>query len=193
MKTFILALLLTIYTSALAAQGDQLPYCLTPRIYPSTLSTYQGQVDIAKYAGEWFQIVANTNNTMQDRFECAKALYSVLPDGSIGVKNTGTNYFEEFVIEGFATAWDDRNTKLEVSFTKPFKTKVPGNYWILDLDVNYLWVVVGEPCRDYFYILSREVTLDSTFVFEKLMWLSEQGFKLDGARYRKDTQYCKNQ
>lgn len=30
-----------------------------------------------------------------------------------------------------------------------------GNYFILDLDEDYQWVVVGEPCRDNYWLLSR--------------------------------------
>jgi apolipoprotein D and lipocalin family protein len=47
------------------------------------------------------------------------------------------------------------NSKLRVSFFRPFY----GNYWILDLDADYQWVLVGEPGRKYGWILSRTPTL----------------------------------
>ena len=37
---------------------------------------------------------------------------------------------------------------------------IPLNYWIIDLDEDYRWAVVGHPGRDYLWILSREPTLD---------------------------------
>ncbi|MBY0574915.1 MAG: lipocalin family protein, partial [Undibacterium sp.] len=45
-----------------------------------------------------------------------------------------------------------------VSFFRPFY----GNYWVLDLDADYQWVLVGEPSRKYGWILSRTPSLDAT-------------------------------
>jgi apolipoprotein D and lipocalin family protein len=47
------------------------------------------------------------------------------------------------------------NSKLRVSFFRPFY----GNYWILDLDPGYQWVLVGEPARKYGWVLSRTAVL----------------------------------
>jgi len=48
------------------------------------------------------------------------------------------------------------NAKLRVSFFRPFY----GNYWVLALDPQYRWVLIGEPGREYGWILSRTPTLD---------------------------------
>ncbi|MDO9193050.1 MAG: lipocalin family protein, partial [Undibacterium sp.] len=47
------------------------------------------------------------------------------------------------------------NSKLRVSFFRPFY----GNYWILALDPDYQWVLVGEPGRKYGWVLSRTPAL----------------------------------
>jgi len=52
------------------------------------------------------------------------------------------------------------NSKLEVSFVsflgiRPFW----GDYWIIGLDENYQWAVVGTPSRKYGWILSRTPSL----------------------------------
>ncbi len=47
------------------------------------------------------------------------------------------------------------NAKLEVSFFRPFW----GDYWIIDLGVDYEYAVVGHPSRDYLWILSRSPTM----------------------------------
>src|SRR5260370_8874337 len=49
------------------------------------------------------------------------------------------------------------NTKLKVTFFWPFA----GDYWILDVDHDYRWALVGEPCRKYLWVLSREPRLNS--------------------------------
>ena len=35
------------------------------------------------------------------------------------------------------------------------------SYFVLDFDDNYEWALVGEPCRDYFWILSKNPKLNT--------------------------------
>ena len=64
------------------------------------------------------------------------------------------------------------NTKLKVTFFWPFS----GDYWIIDLDPDYKWAVVGEPGRKYFWILSREPRLDDTLYQQILDRAKQQGY-----------------
>ena len=48
---------------------------------------------------------------------------------------------------------NEYNTFLKASFILPF---IGGNYFIIEIDPDYKWVVVGEPCRKNYWILSRE-------------------------------------
>ena len=45
---------------------------------------------------------------------------------------------------------------MKVSFFWPFS----GDYWIIGLDPDYRWALVGGPGRDYLWILSREPSMD---------------------------------
>jgi apolipoprotein D and lipocalin family protein len=74
------------------------------------------------------------------------------------------------------------NARLEVSFFWPFW----GGYWIIDLDPDYRWAVVGHPSRDYLWILSRTRTLDETLYQRLLARLPAQGY--DPARLNKTLQ-----
>jgi apolipoprotein D and lipocalin family protein len=47
------------------------------------------------------------------------------------------------------------NAKLKVTFFWPFY----GKYWIIGLDPEYRWAVVGEPGRKYLWVLSRTAVL----------------------------------
>jgi apolipoprotein D and lipocalin family protein len=67
------------------------------------------------------------------------------------------------------------NAKLKVSFFWPFK----GNYWIIDLDPDYRWAVVGEPSRKYLWILSRAPTMDESIYENILARLPEVGYDPD--------------
>jgi apolipoprotein D and lipocalin family protein len=120
------------------------------------------QVDLNKYAGLWYEI-AKIPNSFQDH--CAygtTAEYKLLNDGEIQVINKCYNSDgKPDIAEGLAKVVDKKtNSKLEVSFFsilgfRPFW----GDYWIIGLDDNYQWVMVGSPNRKYGWILSRTPSL----------------------------------
>jgi apolipoprotein D and lipocalin family protein len=65
--------------------------------------------------------------------------------------------------------------KLKVQFFWPFS----GDYWIIELDPEYRYVVIGHPSRDYLWILSRARAMDAE-VYESLRSRIEaQGYDLD--------------
>ena len=132
------------------------------------------QVDLKKYVGLWYEI-AKIPNSFQD--QCAygtTAEYSIDEDGDLIVINSCyDDEGEPDVAEGLAKVVDKKtNAKLEVSFVsflgiRPFW----GDYWIIGLDENYEWAVVGTPGRKYGWVLSRTQSLsDSTMenIFELL-------------------------
>jgi apolipoprotein D and lipocalin family protein len=50
----------------------------------------------------------------------------------------------------------ETNAKLKVTFFWPFS----GDYWVVMLDPEYRYAVVGEPRRKYLWVLSRTPRLD---------------------------------
>jgi lipocalin len=70
------------------------------------------------------------------------------------------------------------NAKLKVWFFWHFK----GNYWIIDLNPDYQWAVVGEPSRKYLWILSRTPTMDEAVYQGILGRLPLKGYDPDKLR-----------
>ena len=64
-----------------------------------------------------------------------------------------------------------------------------GNYWIIDLAEDYSWVVIGEPCRTYYWVMSREKTMDQECLAERLRNLRRLGFCTKRTVFRSET--CK--
>nr|MBP9120943.1 lipocalin family protein [Ignavibacterium sp.] len=69
------------------------------------------------------------------------------------------------------------NAKLEVSFVsflgwRPFW----GDYWIIGLDENYQWAIVGTPNRKYGWVLSRTPNLDNTTLDKIFGIIKDQGY-----------------
>jgi apolipoprotein D and lipocalin family protein len=126
-----------------------------PQKIPSVVST----VDLKRYMGMWYEI-ARLPNYFERKLKCASATYTLREDGRITVLNKG-NYLTDpkksTSVKG--VAWiPDRNTpaKLKVQFFWPFS----GNYWIMYLDKEYQYVLVGDPSFKYLWILAREKEMD---------------------------------
>jgi apolipoprotein D and lipocalin family protein len=114
------------------------------------------KVEIDRYLGKWYEI-ALLPNSFQEGCHCTTAEYSLIDSTTIRVVNSCREDSAEgelsqadgkaFVVEG------SNNAKLEVQFFWPFK----GDYWIIALDnENYNYAMVGNPSREYLWILSRK-------------------------------------
>ena len=121
-------------------------------------------VDLNKYLGKWHEIARYPNSFQKTCFK-STATYSLRDDGDIKVVNACRKDRPdggEKTIEGKAWVVDKAtNAKLRVRFFWPFW----GSYWIIDLGKDYEYAVVGNPDRDYCWILSRTPTMDDK-VFE---------------------------
>ncbi len=134
-------------------------------------------VDIQRYMGTWFEIAK-----LPQRFERGlvgiTATYSILPSGKVRVVNKG--YKGDFngstrTAQGGATVVDTRtNAKLKVSFFWPFS----GNYWILELGIDYEYAVVGDESRKYLWILSRTPQMDEAVYNDLLKRVQAKGFDI---------------
>ncbi len=117
------------------------------------------RVDIDRYLGTWFEI-ASYPAWFAKNCTGVTAEYSLRGDDRLQVVNRcykGSLDGKLKEARGRAKVVDqDTNAKLKVSFFGPFW----GDYWVIDLDSEYRWAVVGEPKRKYLWILSRTPTLD---------------------------------
>ena len=130
-------------------------------------------VDLDKYLGDWYEI-ARYPLSFEEGCKNIKANYSLKVNGHIKIINTcidiKTGEPKLAKASGYST--DETNAKLKVTFFWPFYA----NYWILDLADDYSWAVVGEPKRKYFWILSREKTLDKKIKDEILVKMPNFGY-----------------
>lgn len=137
--------------------------------------TTVAQVDLNRYLGEWYEI-ARYPNRFQKNCPAGKATYTLRPDGRIAVLNECWDAEYRQVlrsVRGTARVVDrESNAKLRVTFFWPFS----GEYWIIDLDEEYQYAVVGHPERKYLWILSREQTMDGTLYQEILTRLAAQDY-----------------
>jgi apolipoprotein D and lipocalin family protein len=143
--------------------------CAAP---PPPLPTVQA-VELGRYYGTWYEIARLPNRFQSMCVSDTRATYQ--PDGKdVAVLNqcrTEGGKVEQAsgiakVVEG------SHGAKLRVSFFRPFY----GDYWILDLDPDYRWVLIGEPGRNYAWVLARQPTLEATTLEALLARAAALGF-----------------
>jgi apolipoprotein D and lipocalin family protein len=130
-------------------------------------------VDLDRYLGAWFEIALIPNRFQKVCVADTQARYSLDGDG-IRVRNRCRNAdggIEEAVGVAKVVAGSG-NAKLRVSFFRPFY----GDYWILALDPDYRWALIGEPGREYGWILSRTPQLDEASIEAALDVAESRGF-----------------
>ncbi len=117
------------------------------------------RVELNRYVGRWFEIAKYPARFERDCDRDVTATYTRLEDGQIEVVNQCVRQDGSAkVSKGRAKVVDaTSNSKLKVTFFWPFY----GDYWIIDLDPQYRWAVVGEPHRKYLWILSRTPQMDA--------------------------------
>ena len=136
-------------------------------------------VDLQKYTGLWYEI-AKIPNSFQRSCSCnTTATYILRDDGRIDVINRCTGKDGSInEAKGIAKIQDTTtNSKLKVSFVRIFGISLFwGDYWIIGLDKNYKYAIVGSPDRKYGWILSRTPKLSHDVLDEIFVILHNQGY-----------------
>jgi apolipoprotein D and lipocalin family protein len=116
-------------------------------------------VDLNRYMGKWYEI-ASFPQWFQRNCVATHATYMLREDGDVDVLNQCRDKTPDGKLrkaKGKAWVVDAKsNAKLKVRFFWPFS----GDYWIIDLDPEYRYAVVGHPKRNYLWILSRSPHMD---------------------------------
>ncbi|WP_043647818.1 lipocalin family protein [Chitinilyticum litopenaei] len=138
-------------------------------------------VDLQRYLGQWYEIAAFP---MRFQAQCTgdtTASYTLRDDGQIGVVNrckTADGSVDS--ANGRAKVVENSgNARLRVTFFWPFY----GDYWVIGLDPDYQWAVVGHPSREYLWVLSRSPQLSPPALEAALASAKAQGYSLDKLRF----------
>jgi apolipoprotein D and lipocalin family protein len=146
--------------------------CTTPHPPLPTVAA----VDLARYAGTWYEIARLPNRFQTQCVSDTTATYQIEGDTVSVLNRCRTASGDIDVARGRAHAVEDSgNAKLRVSFFWPFY----GDYQVLALDRDYRWVLVGEPARRYAWILARDPVLDGATRGRLLEHAAALGFKRD--------------
>jgi lipocalin len=134
------------------------------------------ELNIQKYLGTWYEI-ARYNHSFERGLVGVTANYSLRDDGKIKVLNSGykkslEGKFSQAI--GKAKIPDPINNpaKLKVSFFLFFY----GDYYVLELDKEYQWALIGSSWDKYLWILSRKPQIENALYNELLHKLQNRGY-----------------
>ena len=132
-------------------------------------------VDLNRYLGTWYEI-ARYPHSFEENCYASQANYTMHQDGYIQVINRcRLGGFDGEVNEAEGKAWvvdKTTNAKLKVQFFWPFS----GKYWVIALDPEYQYAVVGHPSREYLWILNRSQKMDPQLYEKLLQEIEKQGY-----------------
>lgn len=136
-------------------------------------------VDLERYTGLWFEIARIPNRFQKQCAAGTTARYALLENEQIRVVNSC--YKEDGSkdgVTGLARVVDpESNAKLQVSFVRFLGRQwFWGDYWIIGLDADYAWAVVGHPQRKYGWILSRAPEISDSLRQDINQLLDQQGY-----------------
>lgn len=157
-----------------AAQADSAPRAR--RVTPVN------SVDLDRYAGRWYEVARFPNSFQEDCTGETVAEYERLSNGQIRVVNSCRQADGTMKrAEGRARLADrdGPSSKLKVRFAPAFLSFLPmvwGNYWILDLTDDYSAALVGDPGRQYLWVLSRTPIMPDTTYRRMVTAAARQGF-----------------
>ena len=173
------ALCSCVFTGGLVAQTSGLA---------SQPLTTVASVDLSRYQGTWYQLALVPNRFQAQCVAHTRATYALQADGTVRVTNQCrmANGQESEAIgparpAAAATVKQGQLVppQLEVRFAPQWLSWLPmvwGDYWVIQLAADYRYVVVGEPKREFLWVLARSTSLTDADWTAINTRLKEQGY-----------------
>lgn len=147
------------------------------------------QVNLVLFQRRWYEIASTRRPGFEAGCACSKADY-LLHREKLVIHNTcrqlvpsgeekSRTYLAELVP-------GTGNAQLILHFRWPFK----GGYWVIGLDPEYQWAVVGAPDRQNLWVLSRQPRLDPGLLVQFLEQTKAKSFPVE--RMKMTEQSCQN-
>ncbi|MBN1649693.1 MAG: lipocalin family protein [Bacteroidales bacterium] len=134
------------------------------------------ELDLNKYLGTWYEI-ARFDHRFERGLEGVTATYSLREDGKIKVVNSGykgtlDGPYQEAIGKAKIPDPSAEPAKLKVSFFWIFY----GDYYVLELEKNYQYAVIGSSSDKYLWILNRKPQMEKSTYDAILENLNTRGY-----------------
>ncbi|WOK94034.1 hypothetical protein Cni_G02736 [Canna indica] len=151
-------------------------------------------LSVERYMGRWYEIASLPSRSQPRDGTNTRATYALRSDGTVHVLNETWSGGKRRCIEGTARKADPASdeAKFKVKFyVPPFLPIVPviGDYWVLHLDGEYQHALVGQPSRNYLWILCRETQMDEEVYDQLLERAKREGYDVQKLRRTPQTSF----
>ena len=140
-------------------------------------------LELDRYLGQWHEIAHLPMFFQRKCVGDTTATYTLKENDRIEVRNAcRTKDGSRTESVGEAQTVDGSPGALKVRFAPAWLGWVPGiwaDYWVLDVDPEYRWAVVGGPSRKYLWILSRDPSMDAGLFNRLKADAKARGYQLD--------------
>ena len=139
-------------------------------------NTVVKELDVQRYMGTWYEI-ARYDHSFERGLVGVTANYSMRDDCKIkvinsGYKNSLDGKFSQAVGKVKIPDSENAPAKLKVSFFLFFY----GDYFVMELDKDYQWAVIGSSSDKYLWILSRSPQMQNELYTMLLNRLKQRGY-----------------
>ena len=150
---------------------------------PTLVNEAVTALDLQRYSGQWHEIAHLPMFFQRKCVNNITATYSPKPDGMVGVRNgCDDKNGRQQVSEGTARPVTGQPGQLQVRFAPDWLAWAPmvwADYWVIEIDPDYQWAVVGGPSHKYLWILSRTPSMDRA-VFDGIRdRAAQRGYPVD--------------
>jgi apolipoprotein D and lipocalin family protein len=163
----------------LIAIATMIAACATTKMHsmksPATRLRTVPQVDLPRFMGDWRVIASIPSSADKDHVDAIES-YALRPDGTI------ENWFT-YRKKSFGAPQKTIHTQAVVvnkETNAEWRVKSYGVFaadlFVIDLEPNYQWAVIGHPSRNFGLILAREKTLPPATYENVLDRLAAQGY-----------------
>jgi apolipoprotein D and lipocalin family protein len=132
-------------------------------------------IDLSRYTGTWYEI-ASIPEIFEYKCTNSQATYTAEKDYILVHNQCNRNSFDGILteVDGKAYPTEESNARLKVYFFK--LQPVAGDYWVIELDEDYNWAIVGVPSRKSGWILSRTPQISDELLKELYQRLRDQSY-----------------
>lgn len=128
-------------------------------------------LELSRYEGKWHEIAHIPVFYQRKCTGAATSTYTPNQDGSLRVLTTCTTSKGLKSVNGVAKYTSDNPGAFKVRFAPAWLRWLPQawiDYWVIDIDPDYRWAVIGEPGRKHLWIMSRDTRM-SRHLYEQLV------------------------
>jgi apolipoprotein D and lipocalin family protein len=150
---------------------------------PAVANVPVPELDLARYLGQWHEVAHLPMFFQRKCVDRTTATYTLQENGRIRVHNAcRTRDGKMLSAIGEARRVPGLPAALQVRFAPRLLGWLPmvwADYWVIDLDPDYRWAVVGGPSRKYLWILSRDPTMDRALFDQIKARAAQRGYPVE--------------